>query len=120
MSETTNLDNSQSFDAQQATEEIATGDRKTPHINVSDDYEASKQFSVSDVDRSGEGEKAAEAATAPQFELHAPEATVTKAEPTGDPSDFRDMAKEVSHRPEATPVTDELVEKALEMGKPAE
>lgn len=39
-------------DAELAAEEIASGEEKASNVNVEADYEASKQFSVSDVDRS--------------------------------------------------------------------
>jgi hypothetical protein len=38
-------------DAQLAAENMVAGEEETPVINVEKDYEASKQFSVSDVDR---------------------------------------------------------------------
>lgn len=114
-----NLDASQNFDAKQATEEIATGDRKVPEIDVSADYEASKEFSVSEIDQTQAGEQAAEEATAHQFELHEPENVIPESQLTSNPEDFTEMAKEVGHTPKkAGEVTDDLVQKALELGQP--
>lgn len=110
---------SQTYDAQQMQEEIEKGDRPAPQVDVAADYEASKAFSTSSIDQTEEGVKAAEAATAPKFEVPKPEETELKVESTGDPSDFVDMAKEV--RPDvgaAGNVSDELVEKAIELGQP--
>ena len=58
------LPNSQTFDAQQIAENVEAGEQQVPQVDVSADYEASKEFSVSDVDRTGAGAKAAAAATA--------------------------------------------------------
>lgn len=117
----TNADASQNFDAQQASEAIAAGEQKKPQVNVEADYEASKAFSVSDIDRTEAGADAAAAATAPQFEMSQPETSVTEAQPTGDPQDYLEMAKDVSHAPSgASNVTDALVEKALEKGQAAQ
>ncbi len=120
MSETnSDLNPSQSYDAQQVLEEIAEGSLPTPKVDVSSDYEASKEFSVSEIDRTGEGEKAAEKATANSFEMQAPETTASKAEPTGDPSDFLNMAKAIGHETAAQGnVDDDLIQKAIEKGQP--
>jgi hypothetical protein len=119
MSDLNNL--SQPYDAQQSAEEIAEGDRPAPQVDVSSDYEASKEYSVSEIDRTGEGQEAAEAATAPQFEVSQPKETKSVAEPTGDPSDYLDMAKDISGTSEsAGNVSDDLVKKAIEMGQPGQ
>jgi hypothetical protein len=111
----------QTYDAQQAAEEIAEGDRPAPKVDVSGDYEASKEYSVSEIDRTGEGQEAAEAATAPQFEVSQPKETKSVAESTGDPSNYLDMAKEVSGTSGAPGnVSDDLVKKAIEMGQPGQ
>jgi len=112
------LPNSQTFDAQQITENAEAGEQKLPQVDVSADYEASKEFSVSEVDRTGAGAQAAAAATAPKFDITTPQETTSSAKPTGNPDDFRAMAKEV--RPEGTPgeVTDDLVQKAIDLGTP--
>jgi hypothetical protein len=110
----------QSYDAQQTAEEIQEGNLPPLNVNVSADYEASKEFSVSELDKTGEGQKAAEAATAPQFSIPEPETTEYKAEPTGDPSDYLAMAKEVGADTQAAGnVDDDLMQKAIEKGQPA-
>ncbi len=60
-------------DAQLTAENISTGVEKAPVVDIEGDYEASKQFSVSEIDRTEEGAKAAEAATSPKFEVSNPE-----------------------------------------------
>ncbi len=114
------LNSAQTYDAQQVSEEIAEGSLPASKVDVSADYEASKEFSVSDLDRTGEGEKAAQAASAPAFEIRESETTHAKAEPTGDPGDFLDMAKSVSHdQGAAGNITDDLLHKAIEKGQPS-
>lgn len=84
-------------DAQLAAENMNSGEEKAPVIDVEADYEAAQQFSVSDVDRTGEGAKEAQEATAPQFELSSPqETTKTEAKETGDPADYMEMAQDVT------------------------
>ena len=108
-------------DAQLAAENMVEGEEKLPAVDVSADYEASKAFSVSEVDRTSEGAEAAAAATAPKFQVPKATETAFKAEQTGNPADYKDMAKEVSRTPAASgEVSDDLVEKALEMGQPGQ
>lgn len=108
-------------DAQLAAENMVAGKEKTPEVDVNADYEASKAFSVSEVDRSGGGAQAAAAATAPQFQVSQPQETTYKAEATGNPDNFMDMAREVNPTSESVGnVSDDLVQKALEKGKPAQ
>lgn len=117
---TTELTNSQTYDAQQLAEGVAAGDQKLPQVDVAADYEASKEFSVSDIDRSAAGEKAAAVATAPQFKIPEPQSTELKTESSGDPDKFRSMAQEIRPEPgETGSVSDELLQKALEKGQPA-
>jgi hypothetical protein len=97
----TDLNNSRPYDSQQVAEAIEKGEVKAPQVDVAADYEASKEFSVSEIDRTEEGAKAAEAATAPKFEVTQPEETHPEATSTGDPSDFIEMAKEINPFPEA-------------------
>lgn len=105
-------------DSQLAAENMVTGTEKAPEIDVDADYEASKAFSVSDIDRSGEGAKAAGEATAPEFAVSQPQQTEFKAESTGNPDQYMDMARDVSPEGKnATDVSDDLVQKALEKGK---
>lgn len=114
----TESNNSQTFDAQQIAESVEAGEQKLPKVDVSADYEASKEFSVSEIDRTGAGAVAAATATAPKFAIPAPQEIKPPANSTGKPEDFRAMAKEM--HPEGTPgeVTDDLVQKAIEMGTP--
>ena len=112
-------------DAQLAAESMLSGQEETQAVDFDADYEASKEFSVSDVDRTGEGAAAAEAATAPQFEVHQPEETKIEAKPTGNPDDYREMAEDVAEDVGAASegvanVSDDLVKKALDMGKPGQ
>ncbi len=75
MSEEIKPDPSQALtqEGQLAAENIASGVEKAPTVDIEGDYEASKQFSVSEIDRTGEGAAAAEAATAPKFQVSNPE-----------------------------------------------
>jgi hypothetical protein len=106
-------------DAQLAAESIASGEEKAPKVDFDADYEAAQKLSVSEIDRTAEGAKAAAEATAPQYEVPIQEETVTQAQPTGNPSDFLEMASNVTPGSEnASNVTDDLVQQALEKGKP--
>lgn len=108
-------------DAQLAAESMAAGEEETQTVDFDADYEASKEFSVSEVDRTGAGAEEAEAATAPQFKVPEPEETKPQAEPTGNPDDYRDMANDASSKTEdVANVSDDLVEKALEKGQPGQ
>lgn len=119
MSET-NKDFNQTYDADEMTEEIKSGDRPAPNVDVSADYEASKELSVSSVDQTGEGAKAAEAATAPQLKVPEAEETKTKTEPTGDPSAYKDMAEEVNSVSGSTETGGDAVKKAMDLGTPGQ
>lgn len=94
---------SSNFDAERMVEEIKEGDEKMPHVDVASDYELSKQFAVSDIDRTEEGAKAAEEATSPELDMSkisSQSDAVHKTEgfSDADPSAFLDMAKEVNPR----------------------
>ncbi|MEG4365966.1 hypothetical protein QUB09_30240 [Microcoleus sp. C2C6] len=108
----------QSFDADQIAESAEAGEQKLPTVDVSADYEASKEFSVSDIDRTGAGAEAAAAATAPKFPIPAPTETAKPADTSGNPDDFRSMAQDLN--PAGTPgeVTDDLVQRAIDLGTP--
>lgn len=114
----TEPNDTQSFDAAQITESAEAGEQKLPTVDVSADYEASKEFSVSDIDRTGAGAEAAAAATAPKFPIPAPTETAKPADTSGNPDDFRSMAKDLN--PTGTPgeVTDDLIQKAIDLGTP--
>lgn len=62
-------------EAELAAQNMAEGTEKTPEIDVDSDYEASKQYSVSDIDKNETGTRSA-AANAP--------------------NEFRQMAKDVN------------------------
>lgn len=85
-------------DAQLAAESIASGQEKAQAVDFDADYAAAQQMSVSDIDRTGEGAKAAQSATAPEHQLSKPEETRTEAQPTGDPADYMEMAEDVTHQ----------------------
>lgn len=91
-----NVDQAPTQDAQLAAERIAAGEEKAPTVDIEGDYEAAQQYSVSDIDRTGEGQKAAEAATAPDYKISEPQETKTESKATGNPSDYMDMAKDVT------------------------
>ncbi len=114
----TEQNNTESFDAQQITESAEAGEQKLPTVDVSADYEASKEFSVSDIDRTSAGAEAAAAATAPKFDIPAPTEIPMPADSSGNPDDFRSMAHDIT--PAGTPgeVTDDLIEKAIDLGTP--
>ncbi|MBD2250820.1 hypothetical protein [Nostoc parmelioides] len=114
-----NLIEAPTHDAQLAAENIASGEEKAPKVDFDADYAAAQEFSISDVDRTGEGDAAAEAATAPQQEISAPEETRTEAQSTGNPDDYVELAKEIgaSREDAVTNVSDDLVKQALEKGQ---
>ena len=85
-------------DAQLAAESIASGQEKAQAVDFDADYAAAQQMSVSDIDRTGEGAKAAQSATAPEHQVSKPEETRTEAQPTGNPADYMDMAEDVTHQ----------------------
>lgn len=115
---TPNPNQAQTHDAQLAAENMAADKENAQTVDVEADYEASKAFSVSEVDRTSKGAQEAAEATAPHFKVSQPKETVHKAEATGNPSDYLDMARDVNPQSEATGnITDETVQKALEKGQ---
>jgi hypothetical protein len=116
-----NIDTAENYDAQQTVEEIEVGDRKAPDVDVDADYEASKQFSVSPIDRTEAGAEAAAAATAPQFDVPAIEEPTLTADATGNPDDYKQMVGDLSSASQGSGnVSDDLVQKALEKGTAGE
>ncbi|QLE54667.1 hypothetical protein [Nostoc sp. TCL26-01] len=107
-------------DAQLAAENMVSGEEKAPKVDFEADYAAAQQFSVSEIDRTGEGVAAAEAATASQRPISQPEDTKIEAQSTGNPDDYVELAKEVaaSKTEAVTNVSDDLVKQALEKGQP--
>jgi hypothetical protein len=86
----------QTFDSQALAEDIAKGEEKKPKVNVEADYEASKAYSQSEIDQTGEGEKAAKAATDPKFNVPQTETSQSSADASSDPADYLEMAREVN------------------------
>ncbi|MFN6461877.1 MAG: hypothetical protein RMZ41_008515 [Nostoc sp. DedVER02] len=114
-----NVNEAPTHDAQLAAENIASGEEKAPSVNFDADYAAAQKFSVSEVDRTGEGANAAEAATAPKYQTSTPVDTKTQAQSTGNPDDYVELAKEVgtSKTEGVANVSDDLVKEALEKGE---
>src|SRR6476469_1747894 len=112
----TEPNNTESFDAQQITESAEAGEQKLPTVDVSADYEASKEFSVSDIDRTGVGAEAAAAATAPKFDIPAPTEIPLPADSSGNPDAFRSMAQDLNPAGVPGEVTDDLIQKAIDLG----
>ena len=114
-----NVNEAPTHDAQLAAESIASGEEKAPNVDFDADYAKAQQFSVSEIDRTGEGAAAAEAATATQYKSSQPQETKTQAQSTGNPDDYMELAKEVgnSKTEGVTNVSDDLVQQALEKGE---
>ena len=115
-----NVAEAPTHDAQLAAQNMVSGEEKVPTVDFDADYQAAQQMSVSDIDRTSEGAKAAEEVTAPDYEVSNPEETKTKAQPTGNPDDYLEMAGEVGGfgNQGVSNVSDDLVKKALEKGQP--
>ncbi|MBH8574067.1 hypothetical protein I8752_13770 [Nostocaceae cyanobacterium CENA369] len=115
-----NVNEAPTHDAQLAAENIASGEEKAPKVDFDADYAAAQKLSVSEVDRTGKGAAAAEAATAPKQAIPTQVETKTEAQPTGKPEDYQELAKEVggSKTEATTNVSDDLVKQALEKGQP--
>lgn len=109
MKEKINVDpnQAQTQDAQLVAEEILAGNEKAATLDVEADYEASKAFSVSEIDRTDEGAKAADVAVSSDFEVPQAQDQEIKDEPTGDPSDYMEMAKDVNPNTKNQAVTAE-------------
>ncbi|MBW4614741.1 MAG: hypothetical protein KME21_15980 [Desmonostoc vinosum HA7617-LM4] len=105
-------------DAQLAAEGMASGKEKTPKVDFDADYAAAQKLSVSEIDRTGKGEAAAQAATGSKYKVPEAKEIKTEAQATGNPKDYMELAKEVGNSETVTNVSDDLVEKALEKGKP--
>ena len=100
MSEELKVDPKQAVgqEAELAAQNMVEGTEKAPDVDVEADYEASKEYSVSDVDTSGAGAQAAKEVTAPKQEMPEAKERRSVAEPTGNPEDYRQMAEEVNPR----------------------
>ena len=107
-------------DAQLAAENMVSGNEQMPAVDTEADYEASKAFSVSEIDRTGEGAQAAAKATAPNLEVPKPQESTPKAEASSNPNDYLDMARDVNPAAESGGnVDDELMQKAFKKGEAA-
>lgn len=105
-------------DAQLAAENMATGNEQMPAVDTEADYEASKAFSTSKIDRTGEGAQAAAKATAPNFEVPKAQEITPKSEASSNPNDYLDMARDVNPAAGSVGnVDDEIVQKALKKGE---
>lgn len=85
-------------EAELAAENMVVGTEKKPEIDVEQDYEASKEYSVSEIDKSGQGNQAATAATSAQREIPEPTDMASNLNTTGNPDEYREMAKDVNRR----------------------
>ncbi|WP_315790030.1 hypothetical protein [Fischerella sp. JS2] len=113
-----NVTEASTEDAKLAAEEIASGEAKAPSVDMEADYQAAQQMSVSEVDRTGEGTKAAQNATAPEYQMPEAQEKKTEAQPTGDPAEYKAMADEIgSSNQGVTNVSDDLVQEALKKGQ---
>jgi hypothetical protein len=84
-----------SYGAQELVEEIKSGEEQMPQVDVAADYERSKEFAVSESDRTDTDSKATDEAIAAQVEPSRFEEIQPESE-TSDPESFRSMAKEVN------------------------
>ncbi len=100
MAEELNVDPKQAVgqEAELAAQNMAEGKEATPEVDVEADYQASKEYSVSEVDRSEAGSQSATQATAPKYEIPEAKERRSVAEPTANPDDYREMAKDVNPR----------------------
>lgn len=85
-------------EAELAAQNMVVGIEKKPEVDVEQDYEASKQYSVSEIDKTGEGEQAAVEATSAQREIPEPTDMASSPNTTGNPDEYREMAKDVNPR----------------------
>ncbi|MDM9381558.1 hypothetical protein QUB80_12690 [Chlorogloeopsis sp. ULAP01] len=115
-----NVSQAPTEDARLAAENIASGEEKAPKVDMEADYQAAQKLSVSEIDRTSEGAKAAEEATAPEYQMPEAQEIKTEAQPTGDPADYQAMAKDTSGSTDqaVTSVDDDLLKQALDKGQP--
>jgi hypothetical protein len=109
-------------DAELIAENIEEGIEKPPTVNIDADYDAAQQLSVNPNAQTEQGAKALQETLAPNFKVPEPEEKELGTQVTGTPEDYMKMASEISSLPEDTGsnVSDDLVKKALEMGKPGQ
>jgi len=115
------IDPAENYDAKQQVEAIATGEEKKQSVDVSADYEKSKEFSVSPVDQTDSDSQPFENRVFEELQQANSQPENRVAEPTGDPQEFMDIAKDVSPVKSAGEnITDDLVQHALELGQPGQ
>lgn len=104
----------QNLDAEMLKEAIAEGDTKDISVDVGADYAAAQDMSTGIVDAAE-----AEALGAPDFEVSTPAQVSVPTMSANDQIDYTDMAKDMNPSGAgAGNVTDDLVKKALDLGKP--
>jgi hypothetical protein len=84
------IDESASFDAQTMAEAIATGEQEAPQVDVSKDYERSKEYEASETDST------TNAKAAPQFELPKSQEVMPESNLSSSPESFQSMAAAVN------------------------
>ncbi|AFZ04441.1 hypothetical protein [Calothrix sp. PCC 6303] len=109
-------------DAELIAENIEEGIEKAPTVNLDADYDAAQQISTNRNAQTEQGIKELEASLAPKFQVPEPEQKEAQTQATGTPEDYMKMASEMSAVTENSGgnVSDDLVKKALEMGKPGQ
>ncbi|MBM0740668.1 hypothetical protein JOY44_03380 [Phormidium sp. CLA17] len=106
-------DTTQNLDAEMLKESIAEGDTKDLSVDVGADYAAAQGMSTGAV-----GAAEAEALVAPELEVSTPAEVAVPTMSANDQIDYTDMAKDINPAGSgAGNVTDDLVKKALDLGK---
>lgn len=106
-------DTTQNMDAEMLKEAIAEGDTKGLSVDVGADYAAAQDMSTGSV-----GAAEAEAIVSSDFEVSTPAEVAVPTMSANDQIDYANMAKDINPTGGAGNVTDDLVKKALDLGKP--
>lgn len=107
-------DTTQNMDAEMLKEAISEGDTKGLSVDVGADYKTAQEMSTGSVDAAE-----AEAIVAPDLEVSTPAQVAVPTMSANDQIDYTDMAKDVNPAGSAAGnVSDELMKKALDLGKP--
>lgn len=85
----------QSYDAEQIQEAVAEGEVESPRVDLDADYAAAQQLSKG----TNSSASAVTSMGNPQFEQTHTESAKAVADSTGNPDDYRDMAKAVTPDP---------------------
>lgn len=106
----------QNYDAEEMKAAIVEGEEEAPEsVDVSADYEASKQLSTGTMDQ-----QEAEKAVAPELQVKSADQVSIPTSSANQAPDYMDMARDINPAStEAGNVTDDLVQKALEKGQAA-